>query len=151
MTASYGADLQRWPDEVRGEAQALLNVSPQARALLDEARTLADAIAAASAREDAAHWRLGEQAAALARVRSGVEARIASSTGRRRASRRSGWAPAGEGHWAPSLHLRWVGMATGSGFAIMAGLLIGSMYNSAAGPDTVLTMLQPAPIHILAD
>jgi len=42
-------------------------------------------------------------------------------------------------------------MATGSGFAIMAGLLIGSMYNSAAGPDTVLTMLQPAPIHILAD
>lgn len=31
MAHSYGADLLRWPDEARAEAQALLEVSPEAR------------------------------------------------------------------------------------------------------------------------
>ncbi len=150
MADSYGADLQRWPEEARGKAQALLSVSPQARTLLDEARALDDAIAAASAREDAARWRPGEQTAALARLRSGVEARIASATVRRPVHRRAGSSPAGGRQWALLPQLRWLGMATGSGFAIIAGLLLGSMY-AAPGTEGVLTMLQPTLIQILTD
>ena len=80
MADSYGADLLRWPDGARAEAQALLNASPAARALLDEARTLDHAIEAAGASEDAVLWELlTGQDAAMARLRSGVEARIAAS------------------------------------------------------------------------
>jgi hypothetical protein len=79
----------------------------------------------------------------MARLRSGVEARIAASAERRPSFRRTGWALA--------LHTRWVGMATGGGFAIMAGLLIGAMYTSAPVSDSVLTLLQPAPIHVWPD
>jgi hypothetical protein len=143
MADSYGADLLRWPDGARAEAQALLKASPAARALLDEARTLDDAIEAAGTSEDAVLWEPDGQDAAMARLRSGVEARIAASAERRPSFRRTGWALA--------LHTRWVGMATGGGFAIMAGLLIGAMYTSDPATDSVLTLLQPAPIHVWAD
>ena len=73
MADSYGADLLRWPDGARAEAQALLKASPAARALLDEARTLDDAIEAAGASEDAVLWEPDGQDAAMARLRSGVE------------------------------------------------------------------------------
>ena len=92
MADSYGADLLRWPDGARAEAQALLKASPAARALLDEARTLDDAIEAAGASEDAVLWEPDGQDAALARLRSGVEARIVASAERRPTFRRTGWA-----------------------------------------------------------
>lgn len=143
MADSYGADLLRWPDGARAEAQALLKASPAARALLDEARTLDDAIEAAGASEDAVLWEPDGQDAAMARLRSGVEARIAASAERRPTFRRTGWASA--------LHTRRVGMATGGGFAIAAGLLIGAIYSSDPATDSVLTLLQPVPIHVWAD
>lgn len=148
MAGSYGADLWRWPEAVRANARALLADEPEARAILEEARTLDEAIEAASAREDATTWQPGEAAAALARLRSGVDARIAAATPSRR---RSGWALAAAGPWGHALHLGWVGLATGGGFAIMAGLLIGALYGSVPEPDAVLMMLQPAPIHALVE
>ena len=71
--------------------------------------------------------------------------------GRRPTAWRPGWALAAGGHWARVLHLRWIGMATGGGFAILAGLLIGAMYASEPAPDVLLTMLQPTPIDIVAN
>ena len=151
LADSYGADLRRWPDEARGEARALLNVSAEARALLDEALALDEAIDAASAGEDAVLWQPGGEDAALARLRSGVAARIAASTRRGAARQRFAGVPARGGDGALALYLRWAGMATGGGLAIMAGLLIGVMYASAPAPDGVLTLLEPAPLQILAD
>jgi hypothetical protein len=151
LADSYGAELQRWPDEVRGEAEALLNASPEARRFLAEAQTLDDVIEAASAQEDTMLWPPGEQSAALARLRSGVAARLTSSPPRRPVGRFLGWAPLGEAYRAISVYFGWVGLATGSGFAIVAGLLIGSMYAPTSAPHDVLTMLQPAPLQILAN
>jgi hypothetical protein len=153
MADSYGADLQRWPDELRGEAEALLQVSAMARAHLEAALTLDRIIDAASADEDVRLWPAGEEGAALARLRSGVAARIAAVPLRRPTSRRFQWALAIRERWRPGPELRWIGMATGGGFAIMAGLLLGSLYTTAPTSDTALSMLQPAPIHslILAD
>ena len=79
----------------------------------------------------------------MARLRSGVEARIAASAERRPSFRRTGWASA--------LHTRRVGMATGGGFAIMVGLLIGAMYTSDPATDSVLTLLVAALIDVWAD
>jgi hypothetical protein len=150
MARSYGADLQRWPEAERGAAQALLNASPQARELVNEELMLDEALEAASAREDAARWPPGELNAALARLRSAVVARIGSSIGRRPANGRFGSLLAGGGQWAFSLYLRWAGIATCSVFAITAGLLIGATYVSSPASDTVLMMLQPVPIQLLA-
>ncbi len=144
LAESYGAELLRWPEAARGEAEALLRMSAAARALLDEARGLDEAIAAAGRREDAALWRPGEQDAALARLHSGVEARIGASTARRPRGCLAGWAPS-------SVGLRWVGMAAGGGLVVAAGLLIGAMTAAVPTPDNVLAILQPAPIHMLAD
>ncbi len=148
MADSYGGDLERWPQEVRGDAQALLNVSSQARALLSEARALDDAIAAASARRNAAAQRISEDDEALARLRSGVAARIAMPMP---AHRLPGWylahAPSGA-NGRVSAGLVWAGMATSS-LAIAVGFLVGALYASAPASDAVLGMLQP--IHILAE
>jgi hypothetical protein len=144
LAESYGADLRRWPEELRSEAQALLASSPEARACLGDARVLDEAISAASQREDAVRSPPGEADAALARLRSAVEARIAPRPAHRRPGR-------GGGRWLPSLPLRWAGMATGGSLAILAGLLIGAMYSSGAAPDNVLTLLDPAPIQVLTD
>src|SRR5512146_762406 len=78
LSESYGAYLERWPAEVRREAMILLKESRDARVILEEMRSFDAAIAAATEREDQEFWQAGEQAAALARVRAGVGARIAS-------------------------------------------------------------------------
>jgi hypothetical protein len=150
LADSYGADLQRWPEEMLGPARAFLIASPEARAILDVAHELDDAIEAASARESAVRWPPGEQEAALARLRAGVASRIVSTTARPPPYLRLlSW---GGGAGAASLRLRRVGLATGCAFAIIAGLLIGSMTRSAPAPEGALTMLlQPASIEILAD
>jgi hypothetical protein len=143
MADSYGADMKRWPEALRGEAEALLKISPEACAVLAEARRLDQVIEAGSAQEDARLWPPGEQDAALARLRASVEARLASPAGFRPEHRRM--------EWALSLRLRWAGLATAGGFAIVAGLLIGSLYAGTPEPDSVLMILQPQPIQILAD
>ena len=153
MADSYGANPQRWPEELRREAEMLLNVSTEARALLEEARKLDEAIDAARAAEDAGRWGPGEQSAALARLRSGVEARIA-STPHRLSDRRRGFGLAtGIGsQWIPSVRLYLLGMAAAGSCAVMVGFLIGSIYVSEPASDSALAMLlQPAPIHILSD
>jgi hypothetical protein len=150
LADSYGGDLQRWPQEARGEAQALLSVSPEARASLEEARALDDVIAAASTGSDAAARRISEDKMALARLRSGVAARIAAPMPRHHsASWRFARASSGRENGYISTRLNWVGMATGSSLAVIAGFLIGALYASAPASDAVLGMLQP--IHILAE
>lgn len=153
MADSYGADLRRWPEEVRTEAEALLDdaaVSARARAILADAWILDEAIAAASALETTTAWHPGESDAALARLRAGVTARIESATGRQRTGLIER-VLAATGREAVSRHFGWAGMATSAGLAVLAGILIGSMYSPAATPDTLLSVLQPAPIQVLAE
>jgi hypothetical protein len=143
MADSYGAALQRWPDASRAAAEALLQVSAEARRLLAEARALDEMLQAASTRNDAARWSRGGQAAALARLRSGVAARIAAPMPRQPSAER----PLGQTLRAMFAHRRWVGMATGSGFAVVAGLVIGSLY----APAPVEAPMPSGLLHILED
>jgi hypothetical protein len=127
---SYGADVGRWPEETRSAAQALLQSSGDARALQEEARELDDMIAAAGAHEEQSRWRTGEQDVAMARLRARVSARIARPTG--------------------TYHLRWVGFATTGAFAVIAGLMIGALYESGqAGQGALAPLLQPSAFTIL--
>jgi hypothetical protein len=152
---SYGADPQRWPQGSRADAQKLLSSSTAARAMREEAERLDAAIAAATAREDATLARLSPPDAALQRLRSRVAARIATEA-RRPTEQRMAWMLAAgvERLLSPALfssRLQWAGMATAGGFAIVAGLLLGAMYATPPAADSVLSMLQSAPIVILAD
>ena len=148
MVASYGADRRRWPAALRDEAEALLAVSAEACALAEEARVLDEAIAAAGAHEDWALRGPGVADAALARLRSGVAARIVASPPQQRPLR--AWLAVAS--WAFPLPLGWIGMATGAGAAMAVGFLVGGIYTSAPAPGPSLTMLlQSAPIHALAD
>jgi hypothetical protein len=150
MVDSYGANLQRWPEERRSEAQKLLNTSAEARDLLVKARALDEVIETARAVEDARRWSGGERDAALARLRAGVASRIAASTPRARPGR--GLRPARSARWMLAFPLRAAGMAAAGGCAIIAGLLIGSVYVSEPVTDGMLALLlQPAPIDILSD
>lgn len=141
---SYGADLRRWPGNAGDEAQYLLAHSAQARARLAEARHLDTALAAAGTGADARLWPPGEMDAALARLRLGVAARIAQKAVPRRGLQAAGW----------DVPMRWLGMATGGGLAVTAGLLIGlttATHSMSGAGDTVFAMLQPAPLPVLAD
>ena len=149
LAGSFGADLQRWPEQERDAARALLRASPEAYALREGAHVLDAAITAASMQEQVVSWRQpGEQDAAMARLRAGVAARL-SVPAVHRPRRQLAWRPA---TWEP-----WVGRAgvlglTASGvLAVVAGLLIGAMYAAEPAPDTLMSMLQPAPIHLLED
>ena len=141
LAESYGANLQRWPEHVRADAQALLERSREARECLADARKLdaaIDAVGAQHPRPDAA----------LERLRAGVAARIVSiepST-----DRRWRWlATAIARAFAPDPS--WLAIAGGGGIAVIAGLLIGGMYMSAPPSEALLPMLEPAPIHFLAE
>ncbi|MCL2452217.1 MAG: hypothetical protein FWD08_00970 [Alphaproteobacteria bacterium] len=151
LADSYGADLGRWPESLRDQAELLLANSSQAREILSEAGKLDEAMARASLREGAALWNPGDQDAALARLRSSVAAQISSSSTLRNQSSaitltflteiRSVFAP----------RIGWIGIVGSSGFAVIAGLLIGFAYHSPSPSDGLLAMLQPTPIEILAD
>jgi hypothetical protein len=144
LAAAYGADLRRWPDAVRGRAEALLASSPEARAALEEARTLDRQIAAA-------RKPLPEgQDAALARLRAGVAARIAAPPPRPPVALWTGRASAARDalrSWQP----RWTGVLAGGGIAIIAGLAIGALYPAEPEGEGLMTVLQPAPIQMFAD
>jgi hypothetical protein len=148
LADSYGADLQRWPEDEREAAWALLRNSPEAHALLGDASALDKAFAAASAREQAMLWEPDGPDAALARLRSGVAARLtASAVPRRRWW--PGWRPAAWETWVARVGV--VSVAASGALAIAAGLLIGTIYDTRPAPNNLLTMLQPAPIHLLQD
>ena len=149
MTESYGADPDRWPEQARADARALLSVSAEARAMLEEGRALDDLIETTHAREDGLLWQPGEQDAALERLRAGVAARIGALPVRPRATDRlRAWF---RGEAAP-VRLRWLGLATGGACAIICGLLIGGQYESAPTSAGVLNqMLRPAVLEILPD
>jgi len=150
MTDSYGADLLRWPEQERAAAQTLLDGSAEARAHLADARLLDEALAVASARQSAAHQRNNHEDAALARLRSGVATRIAAASGRSRASlleRALSITTRG----ALSMPSGWAGLAIACSLAVVAGLVIGSLYTSPGASDALITLLQPAPIDNLGD
>jgi len=152
LTQSYGAELQRWPQEERGAAQELLGSSAEARALLEQERSLDADIAAATAHQDAERLQRGVQDAALARLRAGVAARIAREEAQAKPGGWLGWLFGGASH-SPPVRVRRLGLATSGAFAIIAGLLIGGMYGPAApAPVGALNaLLQPAALEILAD
>lgn len=150
LAASYGAELRRWPEANRAEAEALIRSSEPARAILAEARRLDGAIAAAADEEEARLWNRGERDAALARLRSSVAARIAAAPARSSAT------PRPESAWATPLaavpfRLGWVGILGMSGIAVAAGLFIGLTYGSPGNSDRLLSFLQPNPIEIFVD
>lgn len=152
---SYGADSQRWPPELRADAQALLSSSAAARTMREKAERLDRVIAAATAREDATLARLSPPDETLQRLRSGVAARIA-TTANRSTEQSAASALLARIDWLLSMppvspRLYWVGMAASGGSAIVAGLLLGAMYGMPPAADAALAMLQSAPIHILAD
>ena len=154
LVDSYGAHLGRWPQELRSDAQALLSVSSQARALLAEARVLDDVIAAAGSSAGSMRWPPGEQELALVRLRAGVAARIAAAAPPQPARRRFAWWSAAVGLHIVSPRLRLLGLATGGAFAVIAGLAIGTRYESANAPASqgvLVSLLQPAALGILAD
>ena len=143
MAESYGADLRRWPEQSRGDAEALLETAAaEARAILAEARTLDGALA----RADAMLRLPGGEDAALARLRARVAARIAAPAEHRLEALKA--AILRRLPWLPPFGL---GLAAGSGLAIMAGLLIGALYTAAPSSDSLLGLLQPAPIHVFED
>ncbi|HTU54163.1 MAG TPA: hypothetical protein VMF62_09350 [Acetobacteraceae bacterium] len=88
----------------------------------------------------------GGEDAALARLRARVAARIAAPP-----ERRFGALKAAIPRPLPSLPPFGLGLAAGGGLAIMAGLLIGALYTAAPSSDSLLALLQPAPIHIFED
>ena len=147
MADSYGADLCRWPGERRAGAQALLECSAAARAILDEARQLDQAIEAAGRVEAERLGRADEQDTALTRLRAVVGARIAAPA----AARRPVYSFSVRLRDAVGGHLGWFGMTASGGIAVLAGLMIGSMDLTPPAQDNLLSMLEPAPIGALAE
>ncbi len=149
LADAYGGDLRRWPAETRLAAQALMDDSPEARAMFAAAGALDQAMQAASEHRDAALFAAGEQQAAVARLGPLVAARIVASTASR----------FGAGAWrAWKSSFAWIpaqlvspGLATGGAFALAVGLLIGFLSAPPSTPGDVLAMLEPAPMHIFGE
>jgi hypothetical protein len=151
LASSYGADLERWPEQVRQDARNLLNTSHAARAILARAQVLDETITAAAEVEHSQNWPRDEAAAALARLRSHVAARIAE---REPASSRRRLVPSLSSFVSTLLNplqSGWGGLLTGGVIAITAGLAIGLLYTSGPPPVDVLLLLEPAPLSIFSD
>lgn len=149
LADSYGPDLQRWPERLRGQALALLGASAEAQAVIARERELDDAIAAAAAARDARLWGAESADRALDRLRARVAARTqapaAGATGAAqlvdfRAARR-----------APPERVGWIGLATAASLAVLAGLALGMLFSPSVPPQSLATMLQPAPLGMLTD
>jgi hypothetical protein len=138
LAESYGAELERWPQQLRGDARTLLEESPAARTLLDKARSLDAALEAASLRSDRTLWPSeNHKQAALGRLRGRVAERIAEPLAVQRSA---------------VTRLGWLALVTAASVAVVSGFLIGSWYtSSAASEDNLLTVLQPVPIHLSAE
>ena len=148
LAESYGADLRRWPERLRPQAQALLDSSAEALAVMARARELDDAIYAAGSARSENLWSGDRAEAALVRLRNSVAARIggpgaatgaAATEGSVRAAR------SGPGR------LRWISLATAASVAIVAGVALGIVYSPAATQPDLLALLQPQPLQLLND
>jgi hypothetical protein len=151
LTEVYGADLQRWPDDERGQAGLLLGGSAEARAMLRNAAAVDHLLDEARCVDPALPLHPGEQVAALARLRSAVGARIAMPLqGHQRgwrARRPAGLRSFALGSWVGETRLAWAGMTLGSGFALLSGFWIGTMHAPVASPSMdLMTMLQSHPV-----
>lgn len=145
LAESYGADLQRWPQESRTEAERLLAVSSEARQALAAARILDAAILEASTQDQLSP---AEQSAALERLKSAVASELATSNARHMGVSSFGWMP----RWLHEVTTpRGFRLASGVCAAVIAGLVIGSLYTGAPATKSVLTFLQPDPLQLFED
>lgn len=150
LAQSFGADLERWPAEARADARALLAASAEARAIFAAAHAEDVAIGAARQREEQALWRSDDQDAALARLRSGVGARITSLPATRQRRALLGWSLAAIRDLV-SPRRGWLGLATSGGVAVVTGFLIGSLPVATPAPVSVLAAFQAMPLHMLTN
>jgi hypothetical protein len=157
LAGSYGAELQRWPERLRPQAQALLQTSTEARAIIAQARELDEAIAAAGAARDTGIWRGAGADSALQRLRANVTARVgaraltdatAAPAPARVAAR---WTDSDSSFGAPSRRTRWLSLATAASIAVIVGFVIGVLYSPTTPTQELTGLLQPAPLQLLAD
>jgi hypothetical protein len=151
LSNSYGADLLRWPAEVRRDAEALLRISDEARQILATAAET-DAMLDAMSRVEQAVLSSGpEEAAALARLRAGVAARIAEESLAKKQRRRwQGIASLNGGVATLQANLGWLCLATSGAVAVVGGLFIGVISTPSSMPDAVLSLLQTFPLHVFS-
>lgn len=138
LTEIYGGDLRRWPRSMREDAQSLLESSAAARVNFSKAWQLDAARAAARAEQDTVLWRY----------------QIPDAQARRDRAQHGYIARAARIFWSLALPLRWVGMATVGGSAVMAGLVLGTLHGAAPASYSysgLMLLLQSAPIHLLAN
>jgi len=148
---TYGADPLRWPEVQRSRADELLRISKPARAHLEAARSLDASIRDAVRMADLQLWAPGDQAAALARVRSLVGSVISVPNHRlQRAAYRPLFPSAGRCA-ALTLRTRDLGLAVGYSVAIAAGLFVGSAYVAVSTPRNVVAIFQPALLQVVTD
>lgn len=152
LTHSYGAQLEKWPEDERAKADELLRTSAEARLLMDEARLLDDALERAGARLDAAVGISTDDQAALAQLRAGVLARISRAPAHRHRlawpARWVLWPPDG-GAGAMPFPGPCLALATSSVLALAVGVLIGWMQAPKPMQVDVLALLESAPLHVL--
>jgi hypothetical protein len=150
LTHSYGAQLEKWPEDERAKAEELLRTSAQARLLMDEARMLDDALKRAGARFDAAVGISTDDQAALAQLRAGVLARISRAPAHRhRLAWPVRWVPRSPGGGAGALPFPGLALATSSVLALAVGVLIGWLQAPKPMQVDVLALLEAAPLHVL--
>jgi hypothetical protein len=149
LADSYGADVQRWPQRLRGPALAMLDSSAEAQAIISRARELDDAVAAAGAARLERLWGGGSADAALHRVQKSVSARI-----RRLPSAGvpalDGWRSRAAARYRPR-PAQWLGLATAASLAVIAGLSLGILYSPSTPQEDLTALLQPAPLQVLSD
>lgn len=147
LARSYGANIDLWPVEVPADALSLLKISKVARTVLAEERLMDDALAAARRHQEISLWPPGERSVALVRLRTNVAARIAP-------------APSGPSRFGARLfaqvrglwpHLNWLGISSGSGIAVAAGLFIGMHFPNLPASGDLLSTLQVASIPIFME
>jgi hypothetical protein len=148
LAESYGADLRRWPERSRPQAQTLLDSSAEARGIIALARELDDAIRAAGSARSENIWSGDRPEAALVRLRNTVAARIGAPGAAAGGSATEGFVGFARGRPGP---VRWIRLATAASVAIVAGVTLGIVYSPAATQPDLLAVLQPQPIQLLND
>lgn len=147
LVRSYGANSDLWPVEERGDALALLEICKAARAVLAEERLLDDALAGALKHQESPRMSPVEHDAALARLRTNVAARIARASAEPSGFRGRFFAHV-RGLWPD---LNWLGLSSGSGIAVAAGLFIGMHFPALSASGDLLSTLQVASIPIFME
>lgn len=141
LANSYGADLERWPEDEREPAQTLLAASEKARALVGSERSR-DAVFASLARTVSDPADLGNDGAALVRLRTGVQSRLA-------AARPLGERPPGDvqirARQIGAFRLRRTVFGILAGSVAVAGLLTGMLTPPIPTDAGFAILLQAAP------